>query len=108
MINWNTYNGYAMKLGSPKPFFIRAAELLGRMNIDGRKVEKSPDYIRPPWYTDDGKSMDWAIYKMKNGTSDKIFRSEFHELVNEKYNDHTRIYSDATGQRRKKNWDTRM
>jgi hypothetical protein len=47
---------YAMKLGSPKPFFIRAAELLGRMNIDGRKVEKTPDYIRQRWVKEVSKS----------------------------------------------------
>jgi hypothetical protein len=52
MINRNIYDNYAMKPGSPKPFFIRAAELLGQMDIDGRKVEKISDYIRPPWYTD--------------------------------------------------------
>jgi hypothetical protein len=58
MINRNIYDDYAMKPGSPKPFFIRAAELLGQMDIDGRKMEKTSDYIRTPWYTDDGKSMD--------------------------------------------------
>jgi hypothetical protein len=44
MLNRNIYDDYAMKLGSPKPFFIRAAELFGQMDIDGRKVEKTPDY----------------------------------------------------------------
>jgi hypothetical protein len=58
MINRNIYDDYAMKPGSPKPFFIRAAALLGQMDIDGRKVEKTPDYVRTPWYTDDEKSMD--------------------------------------------------
>jgi hypothetical protein len=54
MIYRNIYDDYAIKPGSPKPFFIRAAELLGRMNIDGRKVEKTPDYVRTPWwYIDD-------------------------------------------------------
>jgi hypothetical protein len=45
----------AMKPRSPKPFFIRAVEFLRQMHIDGRKVDKTPDYIRPPWYTADGK-----------------------------------------------------
>jgi hypothetical protein len=58
MINRNIYDDYAMIPRSPKPFFIRSAELLGQMNIDGIKVDKTPNYIRPPWYTDDGKSMD--------------------------------------------------
>jgi hypothetical protein len=50
MINWNIYvnDDYAIKPRSPKPFFIRAAELFGQMDIDGRKVEKTPDYIRTP------------------------------------------------------------
>jgi hypothetical protein len=39
---------YAMKPGSPKPFFIRAVELPGQMNSDERKLEKTPDYIRLP------------------------------------------------------------
>jgi hypothetical protein len=72
-----------MKPGSPKPFFIRAAELLGQMNIDGRKVEQTPNYLRPPWYTDHGKSMDWSLCKMRKGTPNEIFRVEFQELVNE-------------------------
>jgi hypothetical protein len=35
MINWNIYDDYA--------FFIRVAELLGQMDIDERKVEKTQD-----------------------------------------------------------------
>jgi disulfide oxidoreductase YuzD len=66
------------------------------MDIDGRKAEKTPDYIRPPSYTDDGKSMDWSLCKMRKGTPNEIFRAEFQELVNEKYNDHTRIYIDGS------------
>jgi hypothetical protein len=86
-----------MKPGSPKPFFIRAAKLLGQMDIDGRKVEKTLDYIRTPWYTDDGeKNMVWSLCKMRKGTPNEIFRAEFQELVNKKYNDHTRIYTDGS------------
>jgi hypothetical protein len=96
MINWNIYDDYAIKPGSPKPFFIRAAELLGQMDIDGRKVEKTPDYVRPPWSTDDGKSMDWSICKVRKGTPNEIIRAEFQELVNEKYNDYTSIYTDGS------------
>jgi hypothetical protein len=43
MINQNIYDDYAIKPGSPKSFFIRAAELLGQMDIDGKKVEKTPE-----------------------------------------------------------------
>jgi hypothetical protein len=32
---------------------------IGKMDIDRRKVEKTPDYIRTPWYTDDGKSFNF-------------------------------------------------
>jgi hypothetical protein len=51
MINRNIYNDFVMKPGSPKAFFIRAAELLRQMDMNGRKVEKT-SYVRPPWYTD--------------------------------------------------------
>jgi uncharacterized protein YmfQ (DUF2313 family) len=54
MINQKIYDDYAMKPGSTKPFFIRLAELLGQMDIDGRKVKKTPAYIRTPFYNDDG------------------------------------------------------
>jgi hypothetical protein len=81
-INRNIYEDYAMKPGSPRPLFIRAAELLGQMDIDGRKVKKTPDYVRPPWYTDDGKSIDWCLCKMRKRTP--------------KYNDHSRIYTDRS------------
>jgi hypothetical protein len=96
MINRIIYDDYAMKPGSPKLFFLRAAEPLGQMDIDGRrKVEKTPDYIRSPWYTDDGKSMD-CLCEMRKGTPNEIFRAKFQELLNEKFNDHTRIYTDGS------------
>jgi hypothetical protein len=95
MINRKIYDNYAMKPGSRKPFFIRAAELLGQKDIDLRKVE-TPDYIRTPWYTDNGKSMDWSLCKMRKRTPIEIFRAEFQELLNEKYNNHTRIYTDGS------------
>jgi hypothetical protein len=57
MVNRNIYDDFAMKPESPKPFFIRAAVLLGQIDIDGRKLKKTSDYIR----TDDGKSMDWSL-----------------------------------------------
>jgi ribonuclease HI len=39
--------------------------------------------------------MDWSLCKMRKGTPNEIFRAEFQELINEKYNDHTRIYTDG-------------
>jgi hypothetical protein len=67
------------------------------MDIDGRKMEKTSDFIRTPWYTDDGKSTDWSLCKMRKGTPNEIFRTEFQELVNKNYNDHTsRIYTDGS------------
>jgi hypothetical protein len=36
MVNRNIYDDYAMKSGSPRPFFLRAAELPEQMDIDGR------------------------------------------------------------------------
>jgi hypothetical protein len=33
---------------------------------------------------------------MRKGTPNEIFRAEFQELANEKYNDHPRIYIDGS------------
>jgi hypothetical protein len=66
MKNRNIYDDYAMKPRSLKPFLY-----------DGRKMEKTPDYIKPPWYTDDGRHVDWSLCKMRKGTPNKIFRAEF-------------------------------
>jgi DNA-binding response OmpR family regulator len=84
MINQNIYNDYVMIPGSPKPFFIRAAEHLRQIDIDGRKVEKTPDYTRPPWYANDRKSMNWSLCTMRKGTPNELFLAELQELVNEK------------------------
>jgi hypothetical protein len=92
------YDDYAMKPRSIKPFFIRAAELLGQLME--KKVEKTSDYIRPPWYTDDGKIIDWSLCKMRKGTP-KICRTELQELVNEKFNDYTKIYIDGSKKQEK-------
>jgi hypothetical protein len=62
---------------TPKPFLIRAAELLRQMDIDGRKLEKTPDHIKTPWYTDDKKNMDWSLCKMNKGTPNEIFCTKF-------------------------------
>jgi hypothetical protein len=64
-------------------------------------VERTLDYIRPPWYTNDGKSMDLSLCKMRKGTPNEMFREEFPELVNEKYNDHTRIYTDGSKKKKR-------
>jgi PHD/YefM family antitoxin component YafN of YafNO toxin-antitoxin module len=33
-----------------------------------------------------------SLCKMRKGTPNEIFRAEFQELVNQKYNKHSRIY----------------
>jgi ribonuclease HI len=64
--------------------------------IDERNVEKTPDYIRPPWYTDDRKNMNYSLCKMKKGTPNELFYAKFQELVIEIYNNHTRVYTDGS------------
>jgi ribonuclease HI len=38
----------------------------------------------------------WEKYGLKKGTPNEIFCAEFQELVNEKSNDHARIYTDGS------------
>jgi ribonuclease HI len=40
--------------------------------------------------------MDGSLCKMRKGTPNEIFRAEFQELVNEKYNDPTKVYTDES------------
>jgi hypothetical protein len=42
---------YAYRPATPKPLFVRASETLGKLQIDPRRIEKTPQHIRPPWIT---------------------------------------------------------
>jgi hypothetical protein len=44
----------------------------------------------------------WEKYGLRKGTPNEIFRAEFQELVNEKYNEHTRIYTDDGSKKEEK------
>jgi hypothetical protein len=89
-----------MKPGSPKLFFIRA--ILGSNSLtNGHRWKKSGENSRLYKNTMVHKSMDWSICKRRKGTPNEIFRAEFQELVNEKFNDHTRIYSDGSNKEEK-------
>jgi hypothetical protein len=69
------------------------AELLGKMKIDGRKVKKTPNYIIPPRYTDDGKNMDCFLCKMRKGTYSAPNSKNW---LTKNTNDHTRIYTEGS------------
>jgi hypothetical protein len=46
-------------------------------------------------------SLDFSLCKMRKGAQNEIFRAEFQELVNEKYNDHTRIFTVGSNKKEK-------
>jgi hypothetical protein len=40
---------YTLRSAAPKPLFVRAMEHLGKLQIDTRKIQRSPQFLRTPW-----------------------------------------------------------
>jgi hypothetical protein len=47
-MNNKIHDEYATKPRTIKPIFIRKIEYLGRLQIDVRRIETTPYYLRPP------------------------------------------------------------
>jgi hypothetical protein len=47
-MNNKIHDEYATKPRTIKPIFIRAIEYLGQLQIDVRRIETTPYYLRPP------------------------------------------------------------
>jgi hypothetical protein len=39
---------YAYRPATSKPLFVSASETLGKLQVDSRRIEKTPQHIRPP------------------------------------------------------------
>jgi hypothetical protein len=48
-MNYNIHDEYATKSRTIKPIFIRYSEYLGQLQMDVRRIETTPYYLRPPW-----------------------------------------------------------
>jgi hypothetical protein len=48
-VNPNRTDESAYRPETPKPVFVRASETLGKLQMDPKRIEKTPPHIRPPW-----------------------------------------------------------
>jgi hypothetical protein len=60
-LNQTKLDEYALRPAAPKLLFVRAMEYLGKLQIDTRKIERLPQYFRPPWTKIDHNIFDYEL-----------------------------------------------
>jgi hypothetical protein len=94
-IDPNIADEYAYRVTTPKPLHVRAAETFGKLQIDPRRIEKtpSPPHHRPPWIETANIQYDFELCSIGRGASGKRFRQKTAHILNNKYKNHTKIYT---------------
>jgi disulfide oxidoreductase YuzD len=69
-------------------------EYLGK--LDTRKIERLPRYFRPPWTNIDHNRFDYELCAIRRGASNDRFQSTTFHILNEKYEHHSKIYTDGS------------
>jgi hypothetical protein len=86
-------NELATKPRTIKPIFIRAIENLGQLQINLRKFETTPYYLRPQWRKNRNAQIDQSTCTIPKGSSSIRFRAETAKILQEKYKEHIKIYT---------------
>jgi hypothetical protein len=68
----------------------------GKLQIDTRKIERLPQYFRPPRTNIDHNRFDYELCAIRRGASNEIFKAETFRILNEKYEHHCKIYTDGS------------
>jgi hypothetical protein len=68
-MNNKIHDEYATKPRTIKPIFIRAIEHLGQLQIDVRRIETKPYYLRPPWRKNRYEQIDQSLCATPKGSS---------------------------------------
>jgi hypothetical protein len=73
-------------------------EYFGKLQIDTRRIERSPQYFRarPPWTNIDQNRLDYELYAIRRGASNERFQAETFRILNNKYEHHSKIYTDGS------------
>jgi hypothetical protein len=82
--------------------YVLAMEYFGKLEIETRKIERSPQYFRPLWTNIDHNWFDYELYAIRRGVSNGRFQAETFRILNEKYEHHSKIYTDGSKIRRKR------
>jgi hypothetical protein len=64
--------------------------------VDTRKIERSPQYFRPPWTNINHNRFDNELCSIRRGASNERFQAETFRILNEKYECHSKIYTDRS------------
>jgi hypothetical protein len=89
-LNPTKLDEYALQPAASKPLFVRAMEYFEKLQIDTRKIERSPQYFRPP-----STNIDHNRFVIRRGASNERFQAETFCILNEKYEHHSKIYTDV-------------
>jgi ribonuclease HI len=66
-------------------------EYLGKKQINTRKIERSP-----PWTNIDHNRFDYELCSIRRGASNERFQAETFRILNKKYENHSKIYTDGS------------
>jgi hypothetical protein len=61
-----------------------------------RRIETTPYYLRPPWRKNRYEQIDQSLHAIPKGSSNIRFRAETAKILEEKYNEHIKIYRDGS------------
>jgi hypothetical protein len=93
-MNNKIHDKYATKPRTIKPIFIIAIEYLGQLQIDVRRIETTPYYLRTPWKKNRYEQIEQSL-SIPKGSSSIRFRAETAKILEEKYNEHIKIFTDG-------------
>jgi hypothetical protein len=95
--NTTKLDEYALRPAAPKPLFVRTMEYLGKLQIDTRKIECLPQYIRSPDLQTniDHNRFDYKLCVIRRGASNDRFQADTFRILNEKY-EHSNITAKYT------------
>jgi hypothetical protein len=72
-VNLKITNEYVHKTATPKPLYLRASETFRKLDIDPRKIEKTPHHHRPPWIETKIDRYDFELCSIGRRASDERF-----------------------------------
>jgi hypothetical protein len=73
---------YVLRPPLPKLPYVRASETFGKLDIDPRKIEKTPHHLE--------------LCSIGRGVSDERFRQETARILENKYKHHIKVYTDGS------------
>jgi hypothetical protein len=96
-MNNKIHDEYATKPRTIKSIFSRAIEYLGQLQINVRRIETTPYYLRTPWRKNRCEQIGQSLCAIiPKGSSSIRFRAETAKILEEKYNEHIKIYTDSS------------